>query len=46
VPDSIEAAARGFLVRRGELERQYGLEVSKALEGEVCEGIRRLGYDV
>jgi hypothetical protein len=45
VPDSIEAAVRGFLVRRGELERQYGLEVSRALEGEVRGGIRRLGYD-
>ncbi|MGH3103366.1 MAG: hypothetical protein ACRDN6_04640 [Gaiellaceae bacterium] len=46
VPDSIEAAIRGFLVRRGELERRYGLEVSRALEGEVRRGIRRLGYDV
>lgn len=46
VPDSIEAAVRGFLVRRGELERQYVLEVSRALEREVRGGIRRLGYDV
>jgi len=42
-PDSIEAAVRGYLVRRGELERQYGLEVSRALEEEVRRGIRRLG---
>lgn len=46
VPDSFEAAVRGFLVCRGKLERQYGLEVSRALEGEVRAGIRRLGYDV
>jgi hypothetical protein len=46
VPDSIEAAIRAFLVCRGELERQYGLEVSRALEGEVRRGIRRLDYDV
>lgn len=44
-PDSIEAAVSDFLVRRSELERQYGLEVSRALEGEVRGGIRRLGYD-
>ncbi len=46
VPDSIEAAIRDFLVRRSQLERQYGLEVSRALEDEVRRGIRRLGYDV
>jgi hypothetical protein len=46
VPDSIEPAIRDFLVRRGELEREYGLEVSRALEDEVRRGIRRLGYDV
>jgi hypothetical protein len=46
VPDSIEAAIGEFLVRRHELERQYGLEVSRVLEGEVRRGIRRLGYDV
>jgi hypothetical protein len=45
-PDSIEAAVRGFLVRRGELERQYGLEVPRALEGEVRRGIRRIGFYV
>ena len=46
VPDSIEAAIRDFLVRRGELERRYGLEVSRALEAEVRGGIRRLGDEV
>jgi Nucleotidyltransferase domain len=46
VPDSIEAVIGEFLVRRDELERQYGLQVSRILEGEVCRGIRRLGYDV
>jgi hypothetical protein len=46
MPDSIEAAIGEFLVRRGELERQYGVEVSRALEGEVRRGIRRLGSDV
>jgi hypothetical protein len=45
MPDSIEAAVRGFLVRRGELERRYAVEVSRALESEVRGGIRRLGYD-
>jgi hypothetical protein len=44
MPDGIEAAIHSFLVRRGELERQYGLELSRALEGEVRRGIRRLGY--
>jgi hypothetical protein len=46
MPDSIEAAIGEFLVRRGGLERQYRLEVSRVLEGEVRRGIRRLGYDV
>jgi predicted nucleotidyltransferase len=45
-PGSIEAAARVYLVRRGELERQYGIEVSRTLEREVRQGVRRLGYDV
>jgi hypothetical protein len=45
VPDSIGAAIRDFLVRRGGFERRYGLEVSRALEAEVREGIRRLGHD-
>jgi predicted nucleotidyltransferase len=46
VPDSVEAAIRAFLIRRCALERHYGIEVSRALEGEVRRGIRRLGYDV
>jgi hypothetical protein len=46
VPDSIEAAIRDFLIRRGELERRYGVKVPRALEEEVRPGIRRLGYDV
>ena len=45
-PDSIEAAIRDFLVCRAEVERHYGFEVSRALEGEVRPGIRRLGFDV
>jgi predicted nucleotidyltransferase len=45
-PDSIEAAIRDFLVRRAKLERQYGLEVSRALEDEVRQGICRLGFDI
>jgi hypothetical protein len=45
-PDTIEAAARVFLVRRGALERRYGIHVSRALEREVRQGIQRLGYDV
>jgi len=45
VPDGIETAIRGFLTCRGELERAYGLELSRALESEVRGGIRRLGYN-
>jgi hypothetical protein len=45
-PGTIEAAARVFLVRRGELEQHYGIHVSRALEREVRQGIQRLGYDV
>jgi hypothetical protein len=44
VPNSIEAALRTFLVRRSELEREYGVELSRPLETEVRSGIRRLGY--
>jgi Nucleotidyltransferase domain len=46
VPDSIEAVIGEFLVRRGELERRFGLQVSRVLEDEVRRGMRRLGYDV
>jgi len=42
-PADIEAAARVFLVRRGELERRYGIHVSRTLEREVRQGIQRLG---
>lgn len=44
VPDSVDAAVRSFLTCRGELEREYGAELPRALEGEVRRGIRRLGY--
>src|SRR6266545_2137602 len=44
VPNSIEAAVRTFLLRRSELEREYGVELSRPLETEVRSGIRRLGY--
>ena len=43
-PDSIETAIDTFVPRRDELEQEYGLELSRALENEVLEGIRRLGY--
>jgi len=43
VPESIDAATRSFLTCRGELEREYGVEVPRALEREVRRGIRRLG---
>jgi hypothetical protein len=46
MPDSIEAAVRDFLIRRGELERRYGVEVPRALEDEVRRGIWRLGRNV
>lgn len=46
VPDSIESAVRTFTVRRGALERQYGGEVSRALEQEVRRGLRGLGHEV
>ena len=44
VPDSIDAAVRCFLSCRGELEREYGAELPRALESEVRRGIRRLGH--
>jgi hypothetical protein len=46
LPRGVEAAIFAYLVRRAELERRFGLEVSRALEVEVRRGIRRLGYDV
>lgn len=45
MPNSIEGAIRGFLVRRDELERRYDLDLSRALEDDVRRGIRRLGFD-
>lgn len=42
-PADIEAAIDGFIGRRDELERDYGITVSRALEDEVRAGIRRLG---
>jgi hypothetical protein len=44
-PVSIETAIHAFLGLRAKLERAYGLEVPRALESEVRDGIRRLGYD-
>lgn len=45
-PDSIEAAARIYRAGRAELEQQYSVEVPRALEAEVCSGMRRLGHRV
>jgi hypothetical protein len=42
-PGDIEAAIDAFVSRRDELERDYGMTVSRALEQEVRAGIRRLG---
>jgi hypothetical protein len=42
-PRDIDTAIHMFVRRRDELERRYGLTVSRALEEEVCQGIRRLG---
>jgi hypothetical protein len=42
-PADIGAAIDAFISRRDELERDFGLTVSRALEGEVRAGIRRLG---
>ena len=44
VPDSIDTATHSFLACRGELEREYGVEVPRALEREVRRGLRRLGF--
>jgi hypothetical protein len=42
-PRDIDTAIHTFVRRRDELERQYGLTVSRALEEEVRQGIRRMG---
>jgi hypothetical protein len=42
-PVDIEVAIDAFVSRRDELERDYGMTVSRALEEEVRAGIRRLG---
>jgi hypothetical protein len=42
-PADIQAAINQFVSRRDELEREYDMTVSRALEEEVCAGIRRLG---
>ena len=44
VPDGIDTATRSFLACRRELEREYGVELSRALEWEVRGGIERLGF--
>jgi hypothetical protein len=41
-PASIDAAIAAFLARRGELEREHGIAISRALEHEVRQGIRRI----
>jgi len=42
-PADIAAAIDAFAGRRDQLERDYGVTVSRALEEEVRAGIRRLG---
>jgi hypothetical protein len=42
-PVDIQVAIDAFVSRRDELERDYGMTVSRALEEEVRAGIRRLG---
>ena len=42
-PAGIDAAITAFIGRRDELERKYGIRVSRALEDEVRTGVRRLG---
>jgi len=42
-PGDIDAAITAFIGRRDELERKYGIRVSRALEDEVRTGVRRLG---
>jgi hypothetical protein len=42
-PADIAAAIDAFVGRRDQLERDYGVTVSRALEEEVRAGIRRLG---
>ena len=42
-PADIEVAIDAFVSRRDELERDYGVRVSRALEQEVRAGIHRLG---
>jgi len=44
MPESIETATRTFLECRTRLEREHGVELSRALETEVLGGLRRLGY--
>jgi hypothetical protein len=41
-PEDIDAATRVFLARRNALEREYGVWVPRALENEICRGIKRL----
>jgi hypothetical protein len=42
-PADVEVAIDVFVSRRDELEREYAMTVSRALEEEVLAGIRRLG---
>ena len=42
-PATVEASIDAFVARRDELERDFGITVSRALEEEVRAGIRRLG---
>jgi hypothetical protein len=42
VPGSVDAGIRAFLARRDALEREYGVDVPRALETEVRQGIDRI----
>jgi hypothetical protein len=44
LPKSIDAAIDLFVARRDALEREYGVSVPRALEDEVCRGIRRIDH--
>jgi hypothetical protein len=42
IPDSIPAAVEAFIARRNVLEHEYNLNVDRALENEVRQGIARV----
>jgi hypothetical protein len=45
VPGDIETAIAAFVSRRDQLEREFRVDVPRALENEVRAGIRRLAFD-